>query len=917
MASFFSQASSYFGRSNISSKYTLSESSSTPSSNAGLWRIQKGVRGTGGGALSTITEEPSASAGTNGTVANERSVVSVWSHSLNARTKDRTLVIEVLKKEASTLTRLRHPCILEVVEPLEEIRSELIFATEPVMAPLSQALIASESAGRASESVQLDEVEIQKGLLQVARGLEFLHGAGFVHGNLTTESVLVNIKGDWKISGFAFLTPLKAPDGTPTPYQYPDYDPSLPPALSRNFDYLAPEFALDQKLEPANDMFALGCLIFAVHSKDQPPFRNRNSLQNVRQNADQLSTIVGSASWSRLGKDCLNVLSSLLTRFPASRLTASAFQRSDYFNNILTQTLKYMERDTFAGKSKEEKVQFLKGLLQILSQFSDRLLRRKVLPALLELMNDRALLPFILPNVFVISKNLSSIEFTSNVLPKLKPLFSVQDPPQNQLILLEQIELFVSKTSPPVFREQVTPLLYSALEAEQVFVQERALQTVPRLCEVLEYSHVKEVLFPKIAAVFTKTKVLSVKCNTLICFHSMISVLDKHTLTEKLVPILARIKTREPSVMIATLAVHEAMSKKVDRETLATSIIPQLWTMSMGAQLSADQFLRFMNAVDEMGQRVRTEHLQHLREVKRMQDHTESYVAGSSANGASNSLGNQSSSSGDVDFATLVGSGKNSGNQVARDMPAGGNALDVMSWDALGPPTSVTPAAIDTPTLTPSHTGSASRMGNSAAFNGLASFPAASSSSTSSPFSSTTSPPFTSAHSTLNSAASRSIAPPPASTAARPSFASSNSFLSATATPTTPLSTPPGWNGSTLSPSSNNRFNSSTSLTGASNYTMSLGSTNTFNSPASASSPLALTNQSFGGLPTLVPQTSSLSAFIKPSPSPASTPGAAKPLPSSWGGDVLQPTTKSATAASRNGLHSNISNAWSDFDPLN
>lgn len=51
---------------------------------------------------------------------------------------------------------------------------------------------------------------------------------------------------------------------------------------------------------------------------------------------------------------------------------------------------------------------------------------------LLELMNDRTLLPFILPNVFVISQNLSSIEFTSNVLPRLKPLFSVQDPPQNQ-----------------------------------------------------------------------------------------------------------------------------------------------------------------------------------------------------------------------------------------------------------------------------------------------------------------------------------------------------------------------------------------------------------------------------------------------------------------------------------------------------
>lgn len=174
------------------------------------------------------------------------------------------------------------------------------------MAPLSQALLASESSGRASDSVQLDEIEIQKGLLQVARGLEFLHGAGLVHGNLTTESVLVNVKGDWKISGFAFLTPLKQPNGDPTPFQYPDYDPSLPPALSRNFDYMAPEYALDENLDPSNDMYALGCLMYAAHNKGEPPFRNRNSLQNIRYNADQLSTIAGSPSWQRMNKDLIS-----------------------------------------------------------------------------------------------------------------------------------------------------------------------------------------------------------------------------------------------------------------------------------------------------------------------------------------------------------------------------------------------------------------------------------------------------------------------------------------------------------------------------------------------------------------------------------------------------------------------------------
>lgn len=76
----------------------------------------------------------------------------------------------------------------------------------------------------------------------------------------------------------------------------------------------------------------------------------------------------------------------------------------------------------------------------------------------------------------------------------------------------------MTKTTPPIFREEVTPLLYSALEAEQVMVQERALQTVPRLCEILEFSHVKEVLFPNIAKVRVARSVIAAR--SLICGRS-------------------------------------------------------------------------------------------------------------------------------------------------------------------------------------------------------------------------------------------------------------------------------------------------------------------------------------------------------------------------------------------------------------
>lgn len=44
----------------------------------------------------------------------------------------------------------------------------------------------------------LDEIEIQKGLLQVGKALQFLHeSAKLVHSNLTPEAIVINAKVAW------------------------------------------------------------------------------------------------------------------------------------------------------------------------------------------------------------------------------------------------------------------------------------------------------------------------------------------------------------------------------------------------------------------------------------------------------------------------------------------------------------------------------------------------------------------------------------------------------------------------------------------------------------------------------------------------------------------------------------------------
>jgi len=69
-------------------------------------------------------------------------------------------------------------------------------------------------------------------------------------------------------------------------------------------------------------------------------------------------------------------------------------------------------------------------------------------------MKDTNLLPYILPNVFAISNALSPAQFATTVLPSLKPLFAIKEPPQNMLTLLDNLTMIQSKTEKPVFRER-------------------------------------------------------------------------------------------------------------------------------------------------------------------------------------------------------------------------------------------------------------------------------------------------------------------------------------------------------------------------------------------------------------------------------------------------------------------------------
>lgn len=295
-----------------------------------------------------------------------------------------------------------------------------------------------------------------------------------------------------------------------------------------------------------------------------------------------------------LPRDIVNgVLDRLITRRPAQRMDAREFQQAQYFDNILVSTIRFL--DSLPAKTPNEKSQFMRGLPRILTQFPKSVMEKKILPALLEEMKDRELLTLILQNVFKIITMLPAGKraFTEKVIPKLRETFvsgttanaKGAAPERDSLkeaglmVLLENMQVAADNSSGKEFKDDILPIINYALESPTHSLVDAALRTLPVVLPILDFSTIKNELFPVIATIFAKTSSMGIKIRGLEALRNLcgggsedqndyqgdgltgmveapkakssnVSILDKYTIQEKVVPLLRGIKTKEPAVMV-------------------------------------------------------------------------------------------------------------------------------------------------------------------------------------------------------------------------------------------------------------------------------------------------------------------------------------------------------------------------------
>uniref|UniRef100_A0A674HQL8 SCY1 like pseudokinase 2 n=1 Tax=Taeniopygia guttata TaxID=59729 RepID=A0A674HQL8_TAEGU len=490
-------------------------------------------------------------------------------------------------------------------------RDCLAFCTEPVCASLANVLGSWDNLPSPLPSdikeYKLYDVETKYGLLQVSEGLSFLHSSvKMVHGNITPENIILNKSGAWKIMGFDFCIQSTNPSEQEPKFPCKEWDPNLPSLCLPNPEYLAPEYILSVSCETASDMYSLGAVMYAVFNKGKPIFEvNKQDIyKSFSRQLDQLSRL-SSSTLENIPEEVREHVKLLLNVAPAVRPDAD--------------------------------------------QMTKRVIIQRILPCLTSEFVNPDMVPFVLPNVLLIAEECTKEEYIKLILPDLGPVFKQQEPIQILLIFLQKMDLLLTKTPPDEIKNSVLPMVYRALEAPSIQIQELCLNIIPTFANLIDYPSMKNSLIPRIKNACLQTSSLAVRVNSLVCLGKILEYLDKWFVLDDILPFLQQIPSKEPAVLMGILGIYKCTftHKKlgITKEQLAGKVLPHLIPLSIENNLNLNQFNSFICVIRDMLNRLEAEHKTKLEQLHVMQEQQKSLDIANQMSGAeearSSGTGNQ------------------------------------------------------------------------------------------------------------------------------------------------------------------------------------------------------------------------------------------------------------------------------------
>lgn len=203
--------------------------------------------------------------------------------------------IERFKREALLLAKLNHPNIVQIYDFIET-PDQLALVMELVDGNNLQIHLREHLA---SMSQRL------KWLVQISEGLAIAHDAGIIHRDLKTENILINQRGQAKITDLGIA-------------KSQDINSTLTDHIAGSYCSMSPEQAKGETINFKSDLFSLGILAYQLLCGAHPFGDTRNKLQ-VMQKIISQSPSAPQQHNPDLPQEAVELLGQLLSKDPNNR----------------------------------------------------------------------------------------------------------------------------------------------------------------------------------------------------------------------------------------------------------------------------------------------------------------------------------------------------------------------------------------------------------------------------------------------------------------------------------------------------------------------------------------------------------------------------------------------------------------------
>ncbi|MED6207242.1 SCY1-like protein 2 A [Stylosanthes scabra] len=513
--------------------------------------------------------------------------------------------LDLIRKDAAKLVRLRHPGVVHVVQALDESKNAMAMVTEPLFASVANTLGNLENVPNVPKELrgmEMSLLEVKHGLLQMAETLDFLHNHAYlVHRAISPENILITLSGAWKLSGFGFAISASETNGDSAnlhAFHYAEYDveDSVLP-LQPSLNYTAPE--LVRSTAPSagwsSDIFSFGCVAYHLIAR-KSLFDCHN---NVKMYTNTL-TYLSSDAFSSIPPELVHDLQRMISPNESSRPTAMDFTGSPFFrSDARLRALRFL--DHMLARDNMQKSEFLKALSDMWKDFDSRVLRYKVLPPLCAELRNVVIQPMILPMVLTIAESQDKNDFENATLPALVPVLSSASG-DTLLLLVKHSELIINKASKEHLISHVLPMIIRAYDDTDVRLQEEVLKKSGSLSKQLDAQLVQQVILPRVHGLALKTTIAAVRVNAFLCLGEMVSRLDKPAVLDILQTIQrCTAVDHSPPTLMCTLGVANSIFKRFGVEFVAEHVLPLIVPLLTAQQLNVQQKIEEMRGVAVTG----------------------------------------------------------------------------------------------------------------------------------------------------------------------------------------------------------------------------------------------------------------------------------------------------------------------------